>query len=87
MLAIARKWAESQGRALQCEEVSCLSGCAVGLTLLIEHDDASVRLHGIASETELLQVLGEADAVLAGQPSAAVQAHVLSRTDWSQWRD
>lgn len=87
MLAIARKWAEAEGRTLQTEEVSCLSGCAVGLTLLIENDDATVRLHGIADEAQLLEVLGEADGLLRGEPSPAMRPRVLSRTDWSQWRD
>ncbi len=87
LVGAARQWAKQAKQPLEIEEVNCLSGCAVGLTALIEDDDAAVRLHSIADAATLKQVLLASEALLRGQPAGKADALVLSRTDWSEWRD
>lgn len=83
----AKLWSTRSGQSLRIEEVNCLSGCAVGLTAMIEDDDASVRLYNIKDGAVLTQVLDASQALLRGEPAGEVQQLVLSRTDWSEWRD
>ena len=87
LVGVAKRWAKQAKQDLQIEEVNCLSGCAVGLAALIEDDDAAVRLHSIADAATLKQVLQRSDDLLRGQPAGPADALILSRTDWSEWRD
>ncbi len=87
LIAAAKGWAQERGRQVAISEVSCLSGCAVGYTAMIETPDASVRLHSICGAAELVTVLNDADGLLAGKPKPEAKRHQLSRTDWSMWRD
>jgi predicted metal-binding protein len=87
LVKVAKGWAAQTGQELEIEEVNCLSGCAVGLTAMIEDDDASVRLYNVKDGAVLTQVLDASEALLRGQPAGDVQPLVLSRTDWTEWRD
>lgn len=87
LVGAAQQWAKQAKQDLQVEEVNCLSGCAVGLTALLEDDDAAVRLHSIVDAATLKQVLQTSEALLRGQPAGSADALILSRTDWSEWRD
>jgi hypothetical protein len=54
---------------------------------MIEDDDAAVRLYNVKDGAVLTQVLDASEALLRGQPAGEVQPLVLSRTDWTEWRD
>jgi predicted metal-binding protein len=86
MMAAANAWAKRHGRELVVSPVSCLSGCAIGATAMVETADASVRLHSVATPEVLNLVLDQLDSLLAGTAEPPVRDLVLSRTDWTLWR-
>jgi predicted metal-binding protein len=87
LVAAAQQWAKARGRTVNISLVSCLSGCAVGHTAMIENSDASVRLHSLPHSADLIAILNDADGLLAGTPTPSTKRHQLSRTDWAMWRD
>lgn len=79
----ARKAAREAGVELTVVRTPCLSGCATGLTAMIDTPAGMVRLQRMVNAAEAALAIVHADRLVDGEPVQGLK--VLSRVKWSEW--
>jgi predicted metal-binding protein len=83
-LAIAAgEAARDAGVDLTVVRTPCLSGCATGLTAMIDIPAGMVRLQGMKTAEQAALAIANAERLVDGEPVEGLT--VLSRVKWSEW--